>query len=125
LYNVKLFAWDGCNDVAKSGSVASHPWSCVDHSLAVFSGISKDADSGDLVIFVKAMVLNWLDERGDKGRNRVRSLDVFPQVPIKEFMVGLSSPLTVIIVGAIIDDFREFSMVGGFQVRHDVGLMWG
>jgi hypothetical protein len=82
--------------------------------LAVFSSISKDTDSGDLVIFVKAVVLNWLDERGDKGRNRVRSLDVFPQVPIKEFMVGLSSSLAIIIIGAIIDDFREFSMVGGF-----------
>jgi hypothetical protein len=80
----------------------------------VFSSISKDADSGDLVIFIKAVVFNWLDERGDKGRNRVRSLNVFPQVPIKEFMVGLSSPLTVIIVGAVIDDFREFSMVDGF-----------
>jgi hypothetical protein len=77
----------------------------------------------DLVILIKAVVFNGLDKWRDKGRNRVGSFNVFPEVPIKEFVISPSSPLAVIVVGAVINNFWEFRVVGGFWVRHGVRLV--
>jgi hypothetical protein len=105
LYDVKLLAQDGCDYAAKCGSVASQSWLHVYDGLLVFSGISKNANSGYLVFLIKAVVFNGLDKWRDKGRNRVGSFNVFPEVPIKEFVISLSSPLAVIVVGAVINNF--------------------
>ena len=120
---MKLKIRDSVDDFGKAKVVASDPRQGVRDRLVVFFFIPLDMNDGDNT-FVGGSMEGLIGAQGqDRGRVGLKAFNEFEKVPAAKDVVGLSLPLTIVVVLTVIDELGELqslSSIGLSFVRHSV-----
>ena len=110
-YKMYFVPWNSSNDFVEGRLISLEPRFSVMGGLFMFIGIPSNTDRGENAIEIRAVVSCGLTQKGNNRRVGQWTFNTFEEVSLIEFVVGFSGPFAIIVVCAVVSEFRQASFV--------------